>query len=503
MAFKPLDDEDDKLVASNDTPLPPDDAMVADTGNNTPQPPLPPGGQQMAGIDPESMRRRQFMALLARSASQAGSIGGRIADAAGPQNFANAMDKADEAAAQNQVRQAQAGAQQSRWDAYNKLSGARVADLQEKNAALDEKVDPVTLAAMKENAKSKPELLRVLNEQGDNLTKRMIDKNPALKTLQGSSSTGVLKPVYKNLIINGEPTQVKVNPDGSQEVVGKAGYAPKVFHGEQGELLTRPGQAPLVPAKVQGQPSVTQSPAPVARQQTAELGAPQQQVAQQDSSGNPYDAGTPKYKAFEAQRAQKNFESDKDVRTGTGKLSQELQKANIPKMEAGMQLVDKLMPGGIYGKGDIPGFGVGSLIPGWAQTEQGQQLRDTVNSMRNEVLHGQFGARITDMEKQMIEQQLNVGMWKTTDQMRNGLRVLNEMIQAQKQNLLAGHTDKEKQNYAGQGGGQSLTSVPSVNPRGGAKNPLSMKQGVSSEVTSDPMEMIQNELKTRQQKGGQ
>lgn len=464
-----------------------------------------------------SAQNRDLAAALSHSAAMIGSIGGKTADSKPVSDLANNLNQSDAdylKEKQNRNQRAIEKSHQAMADVekYSKAPyeeqklQAQSQELKDQNEFNSAPLNDVDKHVLVSNLVARYPALKAKIDSGEldvnNLTRRDVEKNPIYKL---ALSAGANKPTYKN-IYNPETGQNEVvqidaggivhnfgvqagrgqsyvDPySGNRMIRMPDGSVKRLDSGHGGEGSSVPQQAPMqAPQQAQSPSSGNSFTArdhgrghvmladnsnqmPQGSQELPSMGAP----------NNPYPPGSPNALKYEAQYAKSNLESEKDSRFGAQKLSNELQKINAPKIESALGLVNNLMPGGINGKGDVPGFGIqGKLVPGWFATHEGQQLRDAIAGLRNEALHGQFGARITDSEKDMIEQQLNVGNWKTTEQMRNGLRVFNEVYQHVKQNIGAGFSDQAKNTYVKQGGDSRVFSpgtLPMINPLNGAQS---------------------------------
>jgi hypothetical protein len=87
------------------------------------------------------------------------------------------------------------------------------------------------------------------------------------------------------------------------------------------------------------------------------------------------------------------------------------------------QNLDKMIPGGIYGNGDIAGFGFGTkLFRKFWKTEEANKIRPGIQSLINKVLKQRSGAAVSDQELNRLETEFGINTTGTIEEFRQGLQ---------------------------------------------------------------------------------
>jgi hypothetical protein len=135
-------------------------------------------------------------------------------------------------------------------------------------------------------------------------------------------------------------------------------------------------------------------------------------------------------------RSPTSIKGQEALSNDTEKLGKELEVKMVPTTLAGINevnsLLDKLeLKKGVRGgiQGDVPGFGtVAGMLPKWALSQEGKDLRSAAKSVSNKLLQAQSGLAVTDQENRRFLDQLQQGVFMNdTDFVTGWNRVLNEV----------------------------------------------------------------------------
>jgi hypothetical protein len=133
----------------------------------------------------------------------------------------------------------------------------------------------------------------------------------------------------------------------------------------------------------------------------------------------------------------------------TTAYSEVLQKTNIPSAVATIENVERLLPK----TGDIPGYGrVAGMLPDFAVSKEGEDLRQAVSSLFNIELKDRSGAAVTDQELNRLRKEFGEGSWKSDDQLRKGIEQYKNRLREVIRNIEAGFDPQAKQVYQERGG---------------------------------------------------
>lgn len=143
-------------------------------------------------------------------------------------------------------------------------------------------------------------------------------------------------------------------------------------------------------------------------------------------------------------------ESEK-LEAGVQKYASTLQKEGIPELETAVAAAEGAL--GRYKKGEVPGVGrLEGAIPSALLSDEGNDVRQAVATVRNIVLNARSGAAVTDQELRRMVEELGTGLGQSEDALRRGLQKVRDRLESIKANAAAGVTDDVKGLYEERGG---------------------------------------------------
>lgn len=140
---------------------------------------------------------------------------------------------------------------------------------------------------------------------------------------------------------------------------------------------------------------------------------------------------------------------DKDVQS----LSARLEKSGLSELDA---VLNNLLPE-IPESGDIPGAGLTAALPNFVLSDSGKRLRQGVTALQNVVLKARSGGAVTPQEADRLLSELGIGVTRSDEELRTGIKNTIATLQSKKANILAGFDEQAKQEFARRGG--SVTPI--------------------------------------------
>jgi hypothetical protein len=179
-------------------------------------------------------------------------------------------------------------------------------------------------------------------------------------------------------------------------------------------------------------------------------------------------------------QAQRDQSNDFQVQKQATQLASSMEKSGIPQAQQALDTIQSIIQK--YPNG-LPGYGrVNGMLPNWALSEDGQQLRQAVATLANTTLKQRSGAAVTDQEMKRFQTELGTGTAVPDARLRQGVRQMSDLLDSQKRNYAAGASDDAIAAYEGNGGiqlsqyrtrqssgqassqGNAPSSVPKVDP---------------------------------------
>ena len=148
--------------------------------------------------------------------------------------------------------------------------------------------------------------------------------------------------------------------------------------------------------------------------------------------------------------AQARREAEK-TEGGVQKYAATLQKEGIPELETAVSAAESAL--GRYKPGAVPGVGrVAGAVPSALLSDEGNDVRQAVATVRNIVLNARSGAAVTDQELRRMVEELGTGIGQSEDALRRGLQKVRNRLEKVKANAAAGVSDDVKGLYEERGG---------------------------------------------------
>lgn len=148
------------------------------------------------------------------------------------------------------------------------------------------------------------------------------------------------------------------------------------------------------------------------------------------------------------------------------KFSDTLQKEGIPDIEAALSGAESIFQRYTDPKTgklkDVPGIGsLTNVMPDWAVSSEGKDVRESLGAVANIVLAARSGAAVTDQELRRLARELSNSLGSSAADMQRAYAKFRTRFEQVKANAAAGVSDQVLQTYRDRGG---------VNiSRGGAK----------------------------------
>lgn len=129
---------------------------------------------------------------------------------------------------------------------------------------------------------------------------------------------------------------------------------------------------------------------------------------------------------------------DKAIKESARKLGENISKKGLAEPIATLNQIDKAI-GGIDGTEDIPGVGgvsnlAGAPLLGQAAetflSDEGKRVRQLVGGLRNQILKARSGGAVTPQEAERMLEELGLGVLRSDEQLRAGLKNVRESLRA-------------------------------------------------------------------------
>lgn len=101
---------------------------------------------------------------------------------------------------------------------------------------------------------------------------------------------------------------------------------------------------------------------------------------------------------------------------------------------------------------DLPGFGAGYSLPDLLVGEGGRDLRQTVSTIRNNILKARSGGAVTPQEAERFLQELGEGYTKNDKQLLTGVANLEQAVREKLNNIASGYDPRSIEIYKKRGG---------------------------------------------------
>lgn len=105
---------------------------------------------------------------------------------------------------------------------------------------------------------------------------------------------------------------------------------------------------------------------------------------------------------------------------------------------------------------DLPGFGATYAAPDFAISEAGRDLRQTVATIRNNILRARSGGAVTPQEADRLLEELGEGFTKNDAQLKQGIANIEAILREKLTNINAGYGKDVLDQYVANGGNVRL-----------------------------------------------
>ena len=163
---------------------------------------------------------------------------------------------------------------------------------------------------------------------------------------------------------------------------------------------------------------------------------------------------------------------DKKIDINTQALSNRIDKSGALDLVNAFKNLDALVPQDE--DADIPGFGATGLLPNFATSRAGQDIRQEVQTLKNVILKARSGGAVTPQEAERLLKEIGDASGFTDRQLRRGLNNAKKIIQESTDNIFAGFDEDTVNTYTQRGGlsrstfakpiAAKPTAAPAANP---------------------------------------
>jgi hypothetical protein len=154
---------------------------------------------------------------------------------------------------------------------------------------------------------------------------------------------------------------------------------------------------------------------------------------------------------MDAQAGQREIQNAQKVQGQTSAFSNQIQKIGIPQAQQQLNVINNYLDK--YKGKDLPGYNmIDSLKPDWLLDQPAQELRQAVQSFANVLLKTRSGAAVTEPEQRRFLTELGNGKLMPSDRLRQGMTMMQGLLDSEKRNAAAGVSQDVLDNYSQNGG---------------------------------------------------
>jgi len=405
---------------------------------------------QDPSINQERSDIRSLIASMAQASAAAGTLNGKQASAEPVNQFASSLNKSDDEYAQAKAQRQQRAIERSRnaladAEKYERapMEQAKLqAESQMKQkelAAQDEPLSEIEIAALQ----------RIPFLKGKDLSKVTRSQVNNSKVLQTALKDAGVQPrtfLGTELDESGIPYNVLYKSDGTGQRMGRKGYAQNAR-----PMTIGTGGQSMPQEPVEGGELSSQDLFPA-------RGASEQEIAQwkiNQMQSRPRAEAMTVIKSFDQSRER----TDK----GAEQLSKRLYDTGLKDVEGPLRELSESIPGGIEGKGEIPGVGgasnlmrdilyQGRAMLGEKYAKEAVKIRNALSAVKNLSLKERSGAAVTDQELKRFEQEMASTGLASPDQFRLVVKRFVDRVNNIKKAVEAGVPPEGLQEYLSRGG---------------------------------------------------
>lgn len=150
-------------------------------------------------------------------------------------------------------------------------------------------------------------------------------------------------------------------------------------------------------------------------------------------------------------QGQRDYMNNERNQQQATQFANSMEKSGIPQAQQTLDQIKSIVAK--YPPGQLPGYGiVEGMKPMWALSQDGQQLRQAVQQLSNINLKARSGAAVTQQEFERFKQELGTSSMVPESRLRQGIDQMQNLVEAQKRNYVAGAPRDTVATYEANGG---------------------------------------------------
>lgn len=167
-------------------------------------------------------------------------------------------------------------------------------------------------------------------------------------------------------------------------------------------------------------------------------------------------------------------------------FSNQLQKIGLPAAKQQLDTIDSIMDK-YKDQKSLPGYGmIDSLKPSWALPQEGQELRQAVQSFANVLLKTRSGAAVTEPEQKRFLEEMGTGGFMPVERVKQGIKMMKGLMDAEMRNAGAGVSNEVIDAYEGSGGALDFSQYRSKDkPALSNRNSPSIDQATPDDIAAE------------------
>lgn len=145
-------------------------------------------------------------------------------------------------------------------------------------------------------------------------------------------------------------------------------------------------------------------------------------------------------------------------------FSNDLSRTNLDKIWGQLDRIDSLInQSESKFSGDVAGYGQSNLVPLVALTEEGQEIRQSVQGLQNQLIYDRSGAAITSEELRRLATELGTSKTMSDARLKQGLMEYRSQLTDVARNILSGYPKSVLISYLARGGSDVVRGVANIN----------------------------------------
>lgn len=176
---------------------------------------------------------------------------------------------------------------------------------------------------------------------------------------------------------------------------------------------------------------------------------------------------------------------EKFVNTQTEKMGKQFDSSGVSELLSAVENANRQLAPFTKEGADVPGFGpMAGMLPDFAVSQEGKDLRQAYASVRNSILKARSGGAVTDGEADRLLQELGEGTGMPDAQVITGMANVTGFLRDRIANIQAGYTPEAVQTYQDRGGTVRLERLGT--PKAGPAGFIPVEQRVKDQVYDTP-----------------